>query len=116
MKKKVFKKQVLTGNGSTVIGSTRYYTKGTHRISTSIDSWTNYASRGYTKLRISLARDNGNSSTLLGAQTNTISTSGICTLNNFGSQAAGNKYYSFTTKIDNVIYGGIVSNQVDMTS
>lgn len=104
------------GNGSTVIGSTRYYTAGTHNIQIDIDSWTNYASRGYTKLRISLSRDNGNSSTLLSTYTRQISAANICTYNNMGYQAASNKYYSFSTKIDGTTYGGIYSSNVVMTS
>lgn len=104
------------GNGSTVIGATRYYTAGTHQIQIDIDSWTNYASRGYTKLKITLSRDNGNSSTLLNTYTRQISASKICTYTNMGYQSASNKYYSFSTNIDGVTYGGVYSSNVVMTS
>lgn len=104
------------GNGSTVTGSTRYYTAGTHKISIYVDSYTKMSLMNYTKLKIQLARDNGNSSTLLGTKTNTINDLTTTVLNNFGTQTAGNKYYAFSTKIDGTTYGGVKSNSVVMSS
>lgn len=104
------------GNGVSFSGSTRYYTAGTHKISIYVDSYTKMSLMNYTKLKIQLARDNGNSSTLLGTKTNTINDLTTTVLNNFGTQTAGNKYYSFSTKIDGTTYGGVKSNSVVMSS
>lgn len=107
---------LIIGNGSTVIGGTRYYTAGTNTIDISVDGWTNYGNKGYTKLKTTLMRDNGNSSTQLGSSTNKISSTGFSIYNNYGYQAASNKYYTFTTYINGVVYGGVTSNSIIMQS
>lgn len=104
------------GNGSTVAGSVRYYTAGDHKIMIGIDSWTNYASRGYTNVYIDLVSDDGNLCVTLGSKTMKVTSANVSKTNYFGQQSAGDKYYLFKTKNGSTVYGGIKSSNVVMTS
>lgn len=104
------------GNGSTVTGSTRYYTAGEHKISISIDKWTNYGNIGYSKLLIRLVQDNGTSSTSLSTATKKITTANVSIMSWMGTHSASDKYYVFSTRVDGTTYGGITSNNVTMQS
>jgi len=104
------------GNGKYVIGATRYYTAGKHTVMTEPTSLTNYGNKGYTKLHIVLAQDNGNSSTYLSSATQKIFSTNVCITSDMGYQNASNKYYTFSTKVDGVVYGGVYAKKVLMES
>ncbi len=99
------------GRGMSLTGSSRYYTAGDNTLFIT----PNWLEDGDTKLSALLVRDNGTSSTKLGEYTFTMSSLKKYK-GTYGYFAAGDKYYTFSTKIGNISYGGITSNDVVMSS
>lgn len=107
---------ISIGTGKRLIGSTRTYPAGDNYISIYIDSFTKTSGADYTKLRVYYYNDMGNYSTSVGSQTLKISEKGQLHVKDWGQLKAGNRYYSFSTQIDNVNHGGVKSNTVIMAS
>ncbi len=103
------------GNGDFVRGTDNYYTAGANQIMIGINSWTNYNNRGYTNLKISLVTG------VSGSFTNNVKIMKISSANvsqheDFGYLTAGARHYEFSTLIDGITYGGVVSDHVVMSS
>ena len=104
------------GKGRYLIGATRNYSAGNNYISIYIDSFTKTTGQNYTKLKTFYYNDMGNYSTNVGSQVFTINATGKLHVKEWGQLSAGNRYYSFTTQIDNVNHGGVQSDTVIMAS
>ncbi len=104
------------GKGKNLIGSTRYYPAGNNYISIYIDSFTKTSGKSYTKLKTFYFNDMGNYSTNVGSQVFTINATGKIHVKEWGQLSAGNRYYSFSTQIDDVNHGGVQSDTVIMAS
>lgn len=104
------------GKGKNLIGATRNYPAGNNYISIYVDSFTKTSGKSYTKLKTFYFNDMGNYSVNVGSQVFTISTTGKLLVKEWGQLSAGNRYYSFSTKIDDVNHGGVQSDTVIMAS
>ena len=100
-----------------VVGASRQYASGTHKISISIDQLISAApghqvvSSGETRMHMELWDDG--TDRLLKTDESTYATS-TCALKNMGNYNKGKRHYLFATMIGPNIYAGIISNQVLM--
>jgi len=104
------------GTGRYLTGSTRHYTAGVNKFSIYVDSFTRVEGLNYTKLNVTLATDTGTSSLRVGSRNLHIDRISQNYSIDWGYQSQANRYYSFSTKVDNTNYGGLYSSHVEMSS
>jgi len=104
------------GDGRRLTGATRSYTAGTNKISIYVNSFTRVNGLNYTKLNVTLATDTGTSSMRVGTTNMTIDRISQTYTHNWGYLSQADRYYSFSTIVDNYNYGGLYSSHVEMSS
>lgn len=103
------------GQGNYTSGATRAYTEGENKISIKISSFTKVDGLSYTKLQVKYVEEASNYCFDIGSTVFKI-TAKTTYSNSWGNLGNGNRYYYFSTLIDNYSYGGLKSNKVVMTS
>lgn len=103
------------GNGYYLQGSTRTYTSGINWITIDVSSFNKINGMDYTKLQVDYIEEASTYCTKIGTHTFTIKSKARYA-KNWGTLSTGNRYYRFATKINNVTYGGVTSNNVVMQS
>lgn len=102
------------GQGKSVTGQTRQYTKGNYVVYVKINSFTKADGLDYTKLSVTKDSNYGNFSSLK-TLISTVDRKTSYTYS-FGADSQSNTKYTFSTKVGGYNYGGVTSNRVEMKS
>lgn len=105
------------GQGRTVTGATRTYSPGINAISIKPYTFDKVNGLNYTKLEVALYNDNNSANPIVGTTIFKIEKEYLTLRHYFKNELpGGNRYYKFSTKVDDFNYGGVTSEEVLMMS